>query len=105
MGVVRTHTLRRQDGRWSLKLLLWIPDHGHRNRGHPMTRWSDSIVSFMSDVLQEEEVDISDCLQIASCREVWANLETFYKDFCRDGAYTKMDPEMIRNIHELRGRV
>ena len=47
------HTLRRQDGRWSLKLLLWIPDHGHRNRGHPITRWSDSIVSFMSDVLQE----------------------------------------------------
>ena len=96
-------TLRRKDGRWSLKFLLWKPDHGHSNRGHPITRWSDSIVSFMSDVMKEE-IDMSDCLQIASCREVWASLATSYDDFCKDGVYT-IDPEIIREIQELRIRV
>ena len=93
--------MRRQDGRWSLKLLLWMPDNGYRNRGHPSTRWSDSIASFMSDALQEE-VDINDCIQIASCRELWAKLEELYKDFCQDGVYTEIDQRMRSEIQDLR---
>ena len=95
------HTMRRQDGRWSLKLLLWMPENGYRNRGHPSTRWSDSIVAFMADALQEE-VDINDFIQIARCRELWAKLEELYKDFCQDGVYTEIDPRMRNELHELR---
>ena len=93
--------MRRQDGRWSLKLLLWMPENGYRNREHPNTRWSDSIVAFMADALQEE-VDMNDLIQIASCRELQAKLEELYKDFCRDGVYTEIDQRIRREIQELR---
>ena len=84
--------------------LLWMPDHGHRNRGHRFTRWCDSIAFFMSDVLHEK-VDINDCLQVSSCRELLANLEEHYTNFCRDDIYTEIDPDIGRKIHELRARV
>ena len=36
------HLARRTDGRWSSKLLEWIPV-GRRSRGHPCKRWSDDL--------------------------------------------------------------
>ena len=34
------HVARREDGRWTTKLLTWIPV-GTRAQAHPMTRWND----------------------------------------------------------------
>eukprot|EP00973_Karenia_brevis_P036107 4978963-Karenia_brevis.AAC.1 len=39
------HTSRREDGRWSTKLLTWRPQ-GCRAVGHPVTRWRDAIKDF-----------------------------------------------------------
>eukprot|EP00973_Karenia_brevis_P059694 8309832-Karenia_brevis.AAC.1 len=39
------HTSRREDGRWSTKLLTWGPQ-GCRAVGHPVTRWRDAIKDF-----------------------------------------------------------
>eukprot|EP00973_Karenia_brevis_P016410 2247836-Karenia_brevis.AAC.1 len=39
------HLLRRADGRWSTKMMLWMPAEGHRHVGHPRKRWLDSIMA------------------------------------------------------------
>ena len=39
------HVCRRQDGRWSLKSLLWQP-FGQRTPGRPEKRWTDNFVYF-----------------------------------------------------------
>ena len=38
------HVCRREDGRWSRKLIDWQPRTGHRNVGRPPARWRDDIV-------------------------------------------------------------
>ena len=37
---------QRVDNRWSQQVLLWIPSHGRRARGHPKTRWLDDITAY-----------------------------------------------------------
>ena len=38
---------RQTDGRWSQRLVEWRPFQGHgRSRGHPKTRWADSLEKF-----------------------------------------------------------
>eukprot|EP00973_Karenia_brevis_P083001 11508050-Karenia_brevis.AAC.1 len=40
------HVARRSDGRWSTSLVSWVPENGHRRRGHPRKRWSDDLKAF-----------------------------------------------------------
>ena len=40
------HVARRDDKRWASEVLEWIPDGGHRNRGHPRKRWQDDLNEF-----------------------------------------------------------
>ena len=40
------HLMRREDERWSKKVLAWIPT-GVWKRGHPKRRWEDAINDFM----------------------------------------------------------
>ena len=37
------HTARRCDGRWSTKILDWVPENGRRKVGHPVKRWTDAL--------------------------------------------------------------
>ena len=40
------HILRRTDGRWTTRMVNWIPHGGERGPGRPPTRWEDSLDSF-----------------------------------------------------------
>ena len=40
------HVARREDGRWSRRLLDWEPPMGRRSWGRPALRWSDSLTQF-----------------------------------------------------------
>ena len=40
------HVARREDGRWSRRLLDWEPPMGRRSWGRPVLRWSDSLTQF-----------------------------------------------------------
>jgi hypothetical protein len=42
------HTARREDGRWSTKLLKWAPELSHRGAGHPKLRWADPLTKYTS---------------------------------------------------------
>ena len=37
------HTARRDDGRWSTKILDWLPENGRRKVGHPVKKWTDDL--------------------------------------------------------------
>jgi hypothetical protein len=39
------HVARRQDGRWTKRIILWRPRLNSRQRGRPPTRWTDDIIS------------------------------------------------------------
>jgi hypothetical protein len=41
------HVARRDDGRWSRRLLRWEPHGGRRSWGRPALRWEDTICQFM----------------------------------------------------------
>ena len=45
---------RREDGRWSTKLLAWEPAEGKRKRGHPKLRWRDDLDAFWQQKMQEQ---------------------------------------------------
>eukprot|EP00973_Karenia_brevis_P025244 3482036-Karenia_brevis.AAC.1 len=45
------HLARRVDGRWSTRLLAWVPVGGRRHRGHPVKRWRDDVEEFLHKVL------------------------------------------------------
>ena len=38
--------MRRTDGRWTTRMVNWIPHGGERGPGRPATRWEDSLDSF-----------------------------------------------------------
>ena len=40
------HICRRNDSRWSVKVLHWLPSGGGRKAGHPKKRWRDEIEEF-----------------------------------------------------------
>ncbi len=40
------HVSRRTDGRWSTRMLYWLPHSGARERGRPATRWEDDLKEF-----------------------------------------------------------
>eukprot|EP00973_Karenia_brevis_P061587 8564345-Karenia_brevis.AAC.1 len=35
------HVARREDGRWSTRMLNWTPQTGYRQIGRPRRRWRD----------------------------------------------------------------
>ena len=41
--VLAGHISRRDDERWSTKMLEWQPERGIRKVGHPDKRWSDDL--------------------------------------------------------------
>jgi hypothetical protein len=79
------HVCRRDDGRWSTRLLMWQPEAGPRQGGkgrgrqqsRPKRRWEDSLVKFM-DCFSNP----CDWKFIAHSRDEWQKLEE---------AYIKMD--------------
>ena len=64
------HTLRRTDGRWSTRLLNWIPNAGHRDVGHPAQRWSDELAVFHKRLYGNPYWSVA-----AMERETWNMLE------------------------------
>ncbi len=72
------HTARRGDGRWSSKLLQWLPLRGHRSRGHPVKRWSDELVDSHKSVYGSV-----DWIETALDRATWSLLEDGFVDRCR----------------------
>eukprot|EP00973_Karenia_brevis_P012964 1759288-Karenia_brevis.AAC.1 len=40
------HVARRDDGRWSTRVVQWCPAEGYRDPGHPRKRWADELDSF-----------------------------------------------------------
>ena len=62
------HVLRRTDGRWTRRILHWIPYGGERRRGRPATRWEDSLEAYAREYATKWEV-------LAQDRNVWAAWE------------------------------
>ena len=75
------HTARRTDGRWTREVLQWSVE-GKRKRGHPVTRWSDSINRFFVQVLEYRRQTVqkrnSFWMSIAEDRDTWKDLEEDY---------------------------
>ena len=40
------HVARCSDGRWTQRLLSWIPHNGYRMQGRPVKRWTDDLEQF-----------------------------------------------------------
>ena len=50
------HIARREDGRWTKKILEWRPRHeAYRSRGRPPTRWTDDIKRITTNWIQEAQ--------------------------------------------------
>ena len=64
------HVARREDGRWSQKVLQWEPLDGYRSRGHPIKRWGDAIDDFFKPL----DVGRHGWITIAQDRNGWASL-------------------------------
>jgi hypothetical protein len=62
------HISRRDDGRWSNRVLEWRPRTGHRNVGRPATRWSDDIAKAAGRKWK----------RLTGDREGWRNIEEAY---------------------------
>ena len=97
------HTFRREDGRWSARLEVWIPEAGQRSRGHPCTRWSDNLVAFMANVLGDGDTRLEHCMQIAAERDAWASLEDHYVRFCHQGEAPELKDETRTIFQRLTG--
>jgi hypothetical protein len=63
------HVARREDGRWTRRILQWTPD-GKRDRGRPNLRWVDSIRTFFSRLLGEAAGEDT-WIDVAQDREGW----------------------------------
>ena len=64
-------TARQTDGRWSKAILGWKPDSGlGRDRGRPVTRWSDDIEALAGGSWAEAAQD----------HKLWALLERGFVD-------------------------
>ena len=75
------HVARRLDGRWTNKLLHWIPA-GARKRGRPYLRWGDVITNFWRHVCGSEEMGIAFWSEVAETRDVSDGLENDFLNFC-----------------------
>ena len=44
------HVARRDDGRWTARMLDWAPVARSRRVGRPMLRWEDTIAEFAREI-------------------------------------------------------
>ena len=65
------HVARRRDGRWTSRMLHWLPHGGERSRGRPATRWEDELEVFFKTRGMRWE----DCAQD---RGAWGQLEQIF---------------------------
>jgi hypothetical protein len=73
------HVSRRNDGRWSAKVLCWSPEGGTRKRGRPERRWTDEFDTFFGALLQTRP---GQWREIAADRETWKSFEEEFLSFC-----------------------
>ena len=66
------HFLRRDDGRWSARVMAFSPRSGSRCRGHPTRRWTDDLDDFF---LFAHALRTGEWQQLAHGRETWTSLE------------------------------
>ena len=71
------HAARRTDGRWSHRVLDWVPSLGGRSVGRPSRRWSDDINDFF---VKETGLKKGEWMSLAQCRDTWRSFED---DFCK----------------------
>ena len=77
------HIARRDDGRWSTKVLYWKPTHGSRAQGHPHRRWTDDIDRFFKCA---HDYTPGQWMELAMSRKIWASLSKPFSDFCLNNA-------------------
>jgi hypothetical protein len=73
------HVMRRDDGRWTCRVLDWTPE-GNRRRGHPSTRWIDAVNGFFIQLIGTSRPNdlYSFWRTTAQDRETWQKLENDY---------------------------
>jgi hypothetical protein len=76
------HTCRRNDNRWSRRVLFWTPERGSRCQGHPFSRWTAEFELFAGK-LDEAGID-SNLQTIAQDRASWGQLEKDFVNMCHD---------------------
>ena len=72
------HMARRNDGRWSARVLDFVPQGGGRLRGHPCKRWAEEIDYFFASA---HSVNKGEWTGMAGNREVWRTLEDAFISF------------------------
>ena len=70
------HMARREDGRWSTRLLQWEPGQGVRKVGGQRARWGDSVDDFMRSQLDGYAKDL--WMMMAQERSQWREYEDAY---------------------------
>ena len=73
------HVGRRTDGRWSRKILYWMPADGHRMQGHPCKRWTDSLDAFFKAA---HGMKPGEWLKLCVDRHAWKSLSSVFVSFC-----------------------
>ena len=77
------HISRRHDGRWTRLVLQWSAE-GRRKRGHPVTRWSDSLNKFFTQV-HKDKTTVTDgnafWMALAEDRNNWVSLTEDFVNF------------------------
>ena len=63
------HIARRDDGRWSKRLLEWEPPGGRRSWGRPVLRWEDTLCQFMKSKGEKWQSAAKDRIKWSSLEE------------------------------------
>ena len=66
------HVARRSDGRWTYRMLDWMPTSWSRRVGRPSARWEDSIADFVNAKGNKS------WRTLAEDRKTWSQLEDGY---------------------------
>ena len=72
------HVARRNDNRWSNKMLHCIELEGRRPQGHPKTRWRDAIESFVGS---QTTCSRRDWTTLAQNGDAWKSFEDKFVQF------------------------
>ena len=73
------HFSRRDDSRWTTKVLYWIPEGGTRKRGHPERRWTDDLDKFFGQMV---EAGTGEWRALADDRGAWKLHEGEFVTWC-----------------------
>jgi len=72
------HVARRDDGRWSKKVLLWEPTDGQRPRGHPPRRWADRLDQYVNEQMGLHK---GEWMMLPDDRKGWSSWSDGFKKF------------------------